>query len=160
MLVEDHPDFRHFMTALLGREPDIEVVAQAGSLAEARSCVAAVKYDVVVLDLGLPDGNGVDLIGDLREFNAAAAVLILSASLHPTNLKIEHFHRVDPSRAEGGPGLGLPIARQIAEPMAARYGRGAHPARVRRLRSSFRVARGSATRSFRRANSNATLRFF
>ena len=37
MLVEDHPDFRHFMTALLGREPDLEVVAQAGSLAEARS---------------------------------------------------------------------------------------------------------------------------
>ena len=75
------------MTALLGREPDLEVVAQAGSLAEARSHAAAVKYDVVVLDLGLPDGNGVDLIGDLREFDAGAAVLILSASLHPTNLK-------------------------------------------------------------------------
>jgi DNA-binding NarL/FixJ family response regulator len=40
-----------------------------------------------VLDLGLPDGNGVDLIWDVREFNAGAAVLILSASLHPTNLE-------------------------------------------------------------------------
>src|SRR3712207_3939359 len=87
MLVEDHPDFRHFMTALLGREPDLEVVAQAGSLAEARSHAAAVGFDVVVLDLGLPDGNGVDLITDLREANSGVAVLVLSASLHPTNLE-------------------------------------------------------------------------
>jgi DNA-binding NarL/FixJ family response regulator len=46
-----------------------------------------VRFDVAVLDLGLPDGNGADLIGDVREFNAGAAVLILSASLHPTNLE-------------------------------------------------------------------------
>jgi DNA-binding NarL/FixJ family response regulator len=87
MLVDDHADFRHLMTTLLDREPDLEVVAQAGSLAEARSCAAEVRFDVAVLDLGLPDGNGADLIGDVREFNLGAAVLILSASLHPTNLK-------------------------------------------------------------------------
>jgi two-component system KDP operon response regulator KdpE len=46
-----------------------------------------VSFDVAVLDLGLPDGNGADLIGDVREFNAGAAVLVLSASLHPTNLE-------------------------------------------------------------------------
>ncbi len=87
MLVDDHADFRRLMTVMLARHPDLEVVAQAGSLAEARNHAAAVKYDVVVLDLGLPDGNGVDLIEDVREFNAGAAVLILSASLHPTNLE-------------------------------------------------------------------------
>ena len=87
MLVDDHADFRHLMTALLDREPDLEVFAQAGSLAEARSHAAAVSFDVAVLDLGLPDGNGADLVGDVREFNADAAVLILSASLHPTNLE-------------------------------------------------------------------------
>ena len=88
MLVDDHADFRRLMTAMLHRHPDLEVVAQAGSLAEARNHAAAAKYDVVVLDLGLPDGNGVDLIEDVREFNAGAAVLILSASLHPTNLEL------------------------------------------------------------------------
>ncbi len=87
MLVDDHADFRRLMTAILHRQPDLEVVAQAGSMAEARNQAAAAKYDVVVLDLGLPDGNGVDLIEDVREFNAGAAVLILSASLHPTNLE-------------------------------------------------------------------------
>jgi two-component system, NarL family, response regulator DesR len=75
------------MTAMLYRQPDLEVVAQAGSLAEANNLAAAVKYEVIVLDLALPDGNGVDLIGHVREFNAGAAVLVLSASLHPTNLE-------------------------------------------------------------------------
>ena len=87
MLVDDHADFRRLVTAWLHRQPDLEVVAEAGSLAEARSRTAAVGCDVVVLDLGLPDGNGVDLIEDVRESNAGAAVLILSASLHPTNLE-------------------------------------------------------------------------
>jgi DNA-binding NarL/FixJ family response regulator len=87
MLVDDHADFRRLVTAWLHRQSDLEVVAEAGSLAEARSRTATVRCDVVVLDLGLPDGNGVDLIEDVRESNAGAAVLILSASLHPTNLE-------------------------------------------------------------------------
>ncbi len=87
MLVEDRVDFRHLMVALLGRQPDLEVVAQAGSLAEARRHAAALKFDVAVLDLGLPDGNGADLIRDLRAANPGVAVLILSASLDPENLE-------------------------------------------------------------------------
>ena len=66
MLVEDQADFRHLIATLLGRQQDLEVVAQAGSLAEARRHAAAVEFDVAVLDLGLPDGNGADLIAGLR----------------------------------------------------------------------------------------------
>ena len=87
MLVDDHADFRHLMTALLAREPDLEVVAQAGSLAEARSHAAAVRFDVAVLDLGLPDGNGADLIAELRRASPGVGVLILSASLDAKNLE-------------------------------------------------------------------------
>ena len=86
MLVDDHPDFRDLMVALLESQPDLEVVAQAGSMVEARSRAATAKFDVVVLDLGLPDGNGADLIGDLLEASPGGAVLIMSASLHPTNI--------------------------------------------------------------------------
>ncbi len=86
MLVEDQADFRRLLAALLGRQPDISVVAQAGSLAEARSHAAVQEFDVAVLDLGLPDGNGADLVGELREASPGAAVLILSASLNPGNL--------------------------------------------------------------------------
>ncbi|CAA9432480.1 MAG: hypothetical protein AVDCRST_MAG03-3347 [uncultured Rubrobacteraceae bacterium] len=87
MLVDDHPDFRDLMVTLLQNQPDLEVVAQAGTMAEARSQAATSKFDVVVLDLGLPDGNGADLIGELREANPDGAVLIMSASLHPTNIQ-------------------------------------------------------------------------
>jgi DNA-binding NarL/FixJ family response regulator len=86
MLVEDHPDFRRLMEGLLGGQTDIKVVAQAGSLAEARKHAAVVRFDVAVLDLSLPDGNGVNLIADLRRENPDMAVLILSATLDPASI--------------------------------------------------------------------------
>ena len=56
MLVEDHLAFRQALAFLLMREPDIEVVAQAGSLAQAREMLDR-RLDVAVLDLALPDGT-------------------------------------------------------------------------------------------------------
>jgi two-component system response regulator DesR len=87
MLVEDHPDFRRLMEGLLGVQADIKLIAQAGSLAEARKHAAVVRFDVVVLDLSLPDGNGVDLVADLRRENPDVAVLILSATLDPASVE-------------------------------------------------------------------------
>jgi DNA-binding NarL/FixJ family response regulator len=81
MLVEDHPDFRDLMEVLLGSQSDFNLVAKAGSLAEARNHAVRIEFDVAVLDLGLPDGDGVDLISDLRRANPDVGVLILSASL-------------------------------------------------------------------------------
>ena len=79
MLVDDHAVFRQALSSFLDRQPDIEVVAQAGSLAEARQCLAGV--DVMVLDLALPDGDGIELISELRKLNSDASVLILSATI-------------------------------------------------------------------------------
>jgi two-component system response regulator DesR len=87
MIVEDHPDFRALMEALLNGQSDIELVAQAGSLAEARGHAARFEFDVVVLDLGLPDGHGEDLIADFRRPNPDVGVLILSASLDPAGIE-------------------------------------------------------------------------
>jgi DNA-binding NarL/FixJ family response regulator len=86
MLVEDHAAFRHAMATLLGREADLEVVAEASSLGEARHHLTSVGFDVAILDLGLPDGHGADLIAEVREARPGAAVLILSSSLDPDNL--------------------------------------------------------------------------
>jgi DNA-binding NarL/FixJ family response regulator len=87
MLVEDHSDFRALMEILLNRQSDIELVAQAGSLAEARAQAATLEFDVVVLDLGLPDGHGEDLIANFRRSNPDVGVLILSASLDPAGVE-------------------------------------------------------------------------
>jgi two-component system response regulator DesR len=86
MLVEDQADFRYLMATLLGRQPDLELVAEAESLAEARRHATTTSFDVVVLDLGLPDGTGTDLIAELRSANPGTAVLVLSASLNPGSL--------------------------------------------------------------------------
>jgi two-component system response regulator DesR len=87
MLVEDDADFRRLMASLFDRQSDLELVAQAGSLAEARKLADTVSLDVTVLDLGLPDGDGVDLIPELRRVNAGVAVLIFSASLNPASIE-------------------------------------------------------------------------
>jgi DNA-binding NarL/FixJ family response regulator len=87
MIVEDHADFRDLMEVLLDRQPDIELLAKAGSLVEARAQAARFELDVAVLDLGLPDGNGVDLIADLRRASNEVRVLVLSASLDPARIE-------------------------------------------------------------------------
>jgi two-component system nitrate/nitrite response regulator NarL len=86
MLVEDHVAFRQSLAALLEREPDLEVVAQAGSLAQARKMLDT-PLDVAVLDLRLPDGDGRELIGELRQSNAGISILVLSVMLGPGHLE-------------------------------------------------------------------------
>jgi two-component system response regulator DesR len=86
MLVEDHTAFRQALAFVLAREPDLEVVAQAGSLAEAREALADGRLDVAVLDLLLPDGDGTELIGELRRSSPGVSVLVLSAAMGPGDL--------------------------------------------------------------------------
>jgi DNA-binding NarL/FixJ family response regulator len=86
MLVEDHAAFRQSLAVLLEREPDLEVVAQAGSRAEARQMLDT-RLDVAVLDLALPDGDGRDLIGELRQANAGISVLVLTVTIRPGHLE-------------------------------------------------------------------------
>jgi DNA-binding NarL/FixJ family response regulator len=86
MLVEDHTDFRRLVARWVDREPDLEVVAEAESLEKARRLAASVGCDVAVLDMGLPDGNGADLVAEVRELCPGSASLILSATLDPASL--------------------------------------------------------------------------
>ena len=79
LLVDDHASAREPLALLLEREPDMAVVGQAGSLAEARTILARTGVDIAIVDLGLPDGDGVELIRDLRATNPYAAVLVLTA---------------------------------------------------------------------------------
>ncbi len=78
LLVDDHATFREPLAFMFDREPEFEVVAHAGSLAEARRVLEGV--DLAVVDLNLPDGDGTELIGDLRAASPRAVVLVLTAS--------------------------------------------------------------------------------
>jgi DNA-binding NarL/FixJ family response regulator len=79
LLIEDHVAFREGLSFMFNREPEFEVVGQAGSLAEARTMLE-LGVDVAVIDLDLPDGDGSQLIGELHEANPQAVALALTAS--------------------------------------------------------------------------------
>ena len=84
MIVDDHGMFCDALSRVLSRFPDIEVVAQAASLAEARAKLEGI--DVVLADRNLPDGDGLELAGTLREASPGAALLVMSTTLeqvHP-----------------------------------------------------------------------------
>ena len=84
LLVEDHASFRQALAFMLEREPGFEVAGQVGSLAEARELngEVLVKVEVAIVDLALPDGDGLDLIEDLSS-QPRTMTLVLSASLEP-----------------------------------------------------------------------------
>jgi len=84
-LLEDHSWFRKALADLLEREPDLEVVGEAGSLAEARRGAAekAELIDLAVVDLLLPDGIGTELVRDLRAEGSDVPVLVLTVAQGP-----------------------------------------------------------------------------
>jgi DNA-binding NarL/FixJ family response regulator len=95
LLVEDHASFRQTLAFVFDREPEFEVVAQAGSLAEAHQVIDGLEVDLGVMDLSLPDGEGIELIKDLREANPHFAALVLTASLD----RAEHARAVESGAA-------------------------------------------------------------
>ncbi len=87
LLVDDHASFRQTLAFVFDQQPEFEVVAQAGSLDEARRVLESLENgaDLGVIDLSLPDGEGTDLIKDLRDANPGFAALVLTASLDRTD---------------------------------------------------------------------------
>ncbi|QAY69709.1 response regulator [Xylanimonas protaetiae] len=77
-LVDDHEVVRRGVADLLGAEPDVEVVGEAGTAAEALARVPVLAPDVVVLDLRLPDGDGVSVCRDLRATTDVACLILTS----------------------------------------------------------------------------------
>ena len=64
-LVDGHEVVRRGLIDLLGTDPDLEVIGEAGSVGQAMSQIPVLKPDVAVLDVRLPDGNGIELCRDL-----------------------------------------------------------------------------------------------
>lgn len=78
-LVDDHEIVRRGVAELLEREPDLVVVGEAGTVAQALARIEATSPDVAILDMRLPDGDGIDLCRDIRSRHPEIACLILTA---------------------------------------------------------------------------------
>ncbi|MEV0676098.1 response regulator transcription factor [Actinosynnema sp. NPDC050436] len=78
VVVDDHPVVRDGLRGMLGTQPDFEIVGEAASGGEALTVVAAVRPDVVLTDLRMPDPSGGTLIRLLRERVPGVRVLVLT----------------------------------------------------------------------------------
>jgi two-component system response regulator DevR len=78
-LVDDHEIVRRGIAELVDAERDLEVVGEAADVRQALARIAAVQPDVAVLDVRLPDGNGIDLCREIRSRHPQIACLILTA---------------------------------------------------------------------------------
>ncbi|MFG2076311.1 response regulator [Nonomuraea maritima] len=78
-LLDDHEVVRRGVAALLESEDDIEVIGEAGTAEAAIARIPALQPDVAVLDVRLPDGNGVDVCREVRSRLPELACLMLTS---------------------------------------------------------------------------------
>ncbi|MFJ4687754.1 response regulator [Streptomyces sp. NPDC091377] len=78
-LLDDHEVVRRGVHELLAAEPDIEVVGEAGTAAEALARIPAARPDVAVLDVRLPDGSGVEVCREIRSDDDSVRCLMLTS---------------------------------------------------------------------------------
>lgn len=78
-LVDDHEIVRRGVGDLIALEADLEVVGEASTFSQALARIPALRPDVAVLDVRLPDGNGIELCRELLSANPALRCLILTS---------------------------------------------------------------------------------
>jgi DNA-binding NarL/FixJ family response regulator len=78
MCVDDHPLLRGGIAALIANQPDLELIAEASSGHEAIAKFRALRPDVTLMDLQMPDMNGVDAITAIRSEFADARIIVLT----------------------------------------------------------------------------------
>ncbi|MFD8996153.1 response regulator [Streptomyces abikoensis] len=78
-LLDDHEVVRRGVHEMLAGEPDIEVVGEAGTAADALTRIPATRPDVAVLDVRLPDGSGVEVCREIRSQDENIKCLMLTS---------------------------------------------------------------------------------
>jgi DNA-binding NarL/FixJ family response regulator len=79
LIVDDHEVVREGLRSLLGRREGMEVVGMAGTVAEAIAEAAKMQPDVVVMDVRLPDGSGIEACREIRETRPDTKVIMLTS---------------------------------------------------------------------------------
>ena len=79
LVVDDHEVVRQGLVALLGRREEFQVVAEAGTVAEALDAARRFQPDLVIMDVRLPDGSGVEACREIRAELPDTRVVILTS---------------------------------------------------------------------------------
>jgi DNA-binding NarL/FixJ family response regulator len=78
LIVDDHPIVRQGLRAMIGAEPDLCICGEAENEREARIAIRELQPDVVVVDLSLDEGDGINLVRDVHAHHPGVALLVLS----------------------------------------------------------------------------------
>ena len=78
LIADDHPVFRQGLAQILNEEKDMNVVSEAGSLKELFDQLGKSSVDLVILDITLPDGTGLDALKQLKKLKPKLPVLVMS----------------------------------------------------------------------------------
>ena len=81
LVIDDHGVVRQGLRQILAETADIIVGADASNASEGLTCARAEQWDAILLDLGLPDSHGLDVLKQLRKEQAQVPILVLS--MHP-----------------------------------------------------------------------------
>ncbi|MGY5764790.1 response regulator transcription factor [Brachybacterium sp. DNPG3] len=103
MLVDDHEVVRRGIVTVIDASPKLSVIGEASSVAEANRRLPAIRPEVLVVDLQLPDGTGIDVMRKARELDPEQKMLVLTSFDDDAALR--------ESRAAGAAGLMLKSAR-------------------------------------------------
>jgi len=79
LIVDDHEVVRQGLVALLSRRPEFQVVAEAGTVADAIELARRFQPDLVVMDVRLPDGSGIEACREIRAERPETRVVILTS---------------------------------------------------------------------------------
>ena len=78
LIVDDHPMMRYGIVRLIEQEPDLVVCGEAENASRALAAVRALKPQVILADLTMPGGEGLEFIKDVRSLHPEIAVLVVS----------------------------------------------------------------------------------
>jgi len=78
LIVDDHPAVREGLAIRLSRQPDLKVCGQAADISRAMKLVASTHPDIVIVDISLKNGNGIDLIKRIKASGESIRMLVWS----------------------------------------------------------------------------------
>lgn len=78
LLVEDEDNTRKRLTQVINNHPELELIDSYATFTAAMACIKHTQPDVLICDLGLPDGNGIDLIKEIRRRNYQTETMVIT----------------------------------------------------------------------------------
>jgi two-component system invasion response regulator UvrY len=79
LIVDDHPIIRYGLRTIISEDENMSVCGEAETGRQALELLKDSKYDIILLDINLPDINGLEVLNELKKSNPGLSVLILSA---------------------------------------------------------------------------------